>query len=247
MRLGSPDIAQDIRQDAYDRALDWEASRILLIERSERRAWRWASSALALLVLSWVAIVLMMPLKQTVPYVIRVDGATGVPDIVTTMSSKGVAFDDVMDKYWVARYIRARESYDWYSLQDDYDTVGLLSSLPVGKAYAGQFGGENGLDKVNGANVRRVVEVLSVVPTGNGVATVRFRTKTGPADGTSPTVEGWVATVGYKYRNPSVMKESFRLTNPFGFQVMSYRVDPESISQSAFASPHVPAPGSAGQ
>lgn len=217
--------------DDYDKALDWEASRVLLTEQSERRAWRWASTALCLLVLSWVAIVLMMPLKETVPYVIRVDSATGVPDIVTTMNQKGVAFDEVMDKYWVARYIRARETYDWYSLQEDYETVGMLSSGPVGKEYARLFAGESSLDKLNGAKVRRTVEVLSVVPSGTGTATVRFRTRTAPTDGSSPpSIAGWVATVSYEYRNPSIMQESYRLTNPFGFQVMSYRIDPESIS-----------------
>lgn len=233
-------VAQGPR-DEYDKALDWEASRILLTERSEKRAWRWAGIAMGLLVLSWVAIVLMMPLKQTVPYVIRVNNATGVPDIVTTMNSKGVAFDDVMDKYWVARYIRTREVYDWYSLQQDYDTVGMLSSPVVGKEYAQQYAGERGLDKVYGATTRRLVEVLSVVPSGNGSATVRFSTKTGPVDGASPPkIEGWVATVSYAYRNPSVMPESFRLTNPFGFQVMSYRVDPEAISGASM----MPAPAS---
>lgn len=216
--------------DDYDKALDWEASRILLTERSERRAWRWAGTTLFLLILSWVAIVLMMPLKQTVPYVIRVDNATGVPDIVTTMNSKGVKFDEVMDKYWIARYVRFRETYDWYSLQEDYNTVGMLSSPAVGKVYAAQFAGETGLDKVNGAKVRRTVEILSVVPSGSGSATVRFRTKTAPPDSTAPpVVAGWVATVSYEYRNPSVMQESYRLINPFGFQVLSYRIDQEAI------------------
>ena len=39
----------------------------------------------------------------------------------------------------------------------------------------------------------------------------------------------WVATIAFEYRNPSVIKESQRLVNPFGFQVLSYRVDPEMI------------------
>lgn len=67
-----------------------------------------------------------------------------------------------------------------------------------------------------------------MVPSGNGSATVRFVVETGSMDGSTPaTPTNWVATVGYKYRNPSSMKESDRLVNPFGFQVTSYRVDPE--------------------
>ncbi len=63
--------------DDFSKALDWEASRIALNELSQRRAWRIVWVIAGLLVLSWVAIVLMMPLKQTVPYIIRVNNATG--------------------------------------------------------------------------------------------------------------------------------------------------------------------------
>ena len=37
----------------------------------------------------------------------------------------------------------------------------------------------------------------------------------------------WIATIGYEYRKISKMKEDDRLKNPIGFQVLSYRVDPE--------------------
>ena len=216
--------------DEFSAALDWEAARTSLLEKSQARAWRIAWVAVLTAVLPWVAIVLMMPLKQTVPYVIRVDNATGVPDIVTTMNHKDLAYDEVMDKYWVARYVRARQTYDWYTLQDDYDTVGMLSDGPIAKVYAAQFSGENGLDKKNGNRVRVVTKILSVVPSGNGSATVRFVTQTSGTDSAgAAAVTNWVATVAYKYRNPSMMKESYRLVNPFGFQVMSYRVDPELV------------------
>ena len=106
------------------------------IEKSERRAWLVAMIAVGAAALSTAAIAMMMPLKASVPYVIRVDNTTGVPDIVTTMTDKSVTGDEIMDKYWLAQYVRARETYDWYTLQRDYDTVGLLSSANVGAGYA---------------------------------------------------------------------------------------------------------------
>lgn len=231
--IGNKNRSKETSQSApddFDKALDWEASRIAMNERSERRAWRIMWVVAGLLVLSWVAIVLMMPLKQTVPYVIRVDNATGVPDIVTRLNTKDMAFDEVMDKYWVASYVRARENYDWYSLQEDYERVGMLSSAIVGKEYAAQYGGDNGIDKKLANHTRKVVEILSVVPSGKGTATVRYRVSTGPVDGSSPpAVTGWVATVSYEYKNPSLMPESYRYVNPFGFQVVSYRNDPEFV------------------
>ncbi|MDR1709139.1 MAG: virB8 family protein [Candidatus Accumulibacter sp.] len=221
-----PGLAE--KPDPFAKALDWEARRIEIIEKSERRAWTVAFAALVVTALSWAAIALMMPLKEKIPYVIRVDNATGVPDIVTTMQDKRIAYDDVMDKYWVSMFVRARETYDWYTLQKDYDTVGLLASPAVGKEYAALFAGPEALDKKLGKAHRITVEIAAVVPDGNGIATARLVKTAARTDETgSKHVSKWIATLKYEYRNPSRMKESDRLVNPFGFQVLSYRIDPE--------------------
>lgn len=212
----------------FERAMSWEASRVHQLESSERKAWRVAWAAAATVVLSWVAIVLMMPLKETVPYVVRVDSSTGIPDILTTLNSEKIEFDEVMDRYWLARYIRAREGYDWYTLQEDYETVGLLSSSDVGAVYASQYDGENAIHNRLANRVRRTVEIVSIVPTPNRTATIRYRTFTAPPDGSAdPEVATHVATVAYHYKQPSVMNTRDRLINPFGFVVTSYRVDRE--------------------
>jgi type IV secretory pathway component VirB8 len=217
-------------KNRYTEALDWETSRIYMIEKSERRAWKITISAVLLVLLSWLAIVCMLPIKETIPYVIRVNNVTGVPDIVTALQDKKITYEDVMDKYWVASYVRARETYDWYSLQKDYDTVGVLSSPQVGAEYAKLFQGENALDKKFANTTRAVTEIVSVVPNGKGIATVRFvkHIKRVGQEGEGEKHD-WVATVTYAYLNPSLMKESLRLVNPFGFQVRSYRVDPELV------------------
>ncbi|WP_372371950.1 virB8 family protein [Xanthomonas axonopodis] len=212
----------------FNESMNWEASRGAALERSERRAWRVAGAFGLGFVLAATAIVVMAPLKETVPYVIRVDNATGVPDLVTAMSEKDIGYDEAMDRYWLAQYVRARETYDWYTLQKDYDTVGLLSSANVAKAYGELFTGDGALDKTLGSQVRRTVEIVSVVPNGSGIGTVRFIKTERRADDTGQgTVTRHIATIGYKYRNPSVLRESSRLTNPLAFQVTSYRADPE--------------------
>lgn len=216
------------KPDTFQEAMNWETSRIEMIENSERRAWKVAFSASGLAILAMVAIFIMLPLKQTVPYVVRVDNATGVPDIMTMLKDERVSHDDVMDKYWLSQYVLARETYDWYTLQKDYQTVGLLSSPTVGAEYAEKFTGVDALDKKNGASMRSTIQIVSVVPDGNGTGTVRFiKTTKRIGDTGAGIVSRWIATIAYEYRNPSKMKESARLINPFGFQVQSYRVDPE--------------------
>ena len=215
----------------YEAAMDWEASRVLIIEKSERRAWTIAIISVGLVVLCLAAIAMMMPLKESIPYVIRVDNTTGVPDIVTAMTDKAVTGDEVMDKYWLAQYVRSRETYDWYTLQRDYDTVGLLSSRNVGAGYAQLFEGKDSLEKQFGKSIRSTIEIVSVVPTGSNTGAVRFikTTKRVDAESQPGTVTKWVATVAYEYRDAALIKESSRLVNPFGFQVLSYRVDPEMV------------------
>lgn len=213
----------------FSAAMDWEASRTLALEKSEHRAWTIAKIAVAVTCIAVIALACLAPLKESVPYVIRVDNTTGVPDIVTALKDKQVSGDEVMDKYWLAQYVRARETYDWYTLQKDYTTVGMLSSASVGQSYAQLFEGKGALDKTFGKNVRATVEIISVVPVNEHLGTVRFTKTTKRADqeGSPGHVTKWVATVAYEYLSTAKIKESERLINPFGFQVLSYRVDPE--------------------
>lgn len=219
------------KSPSFEGALDWETSKVLASKNSERRAWLVAMIALGGFLLTIVAITVMMPLKESVPYVIRVDNTTGVPDIVTALTDQAVTGDEVMDKYWLAKYVRARETFDWYTLQNDYATVGLLSSPNVGAGYAQLFEGPSALDKQFGKSIRATIEIVSVVPNGPHSGTVRFIKTTRRVDEKSAPgqVTKWVATVAFEYRNSALLKESARLVNPFGFQVLSYRVDPEMV------------------
>ncbi|HET9239201.1 MAG TPA: virB8 family protein [Oligoflexus sp.] len=232
----NPKLETPNTEKIFEAAMDWEASRMESLEKSERRAWTVAKVALGVTALSILAIALMMPLKESTPFLIRVDNATGAVDIVTALKDKQVTGDEVLDRYWLAKYVRARETYDWYTLKTDYDTVGLLSSANAGKEYAQLFDGKDALDKQYGKTVRATVKILSVIPgsagvlpDSNHVATVRFSktVKRVDAENSEGETKSWIATVSYEYRTTALADESTRLVNPLGFQVLTYRVDPE--------------------
>lgn len=224
-----PAPAKTKAERLQEEAMSWETSRVQLVEKSERRAWKVAGTATAIAALMGIGIALMLPLKENTPYVIRVDNATGIPDIITALDTSDVSFDEVMDTYWLAQFVRARETYDWYTIQKDYDTVGLLATPDVGAEYAALFEGKDDIQKRYGSQYRVTVDIVSVVPNGRGVGTVRFTKTLKRVDDANSAgqVSRWVATIGYEYRNPSRLRASSRLVNPFGFQVRSYRVDPE--------------------
>lgn len=63
----------------------------------------------------------------------------------------------------------------------------------------------------------------------NPSATVRFqRFLLNKGTGISQFIDSNVATLTYTYNNNLKMDEKYRLKNPLGFQVLSYRVDPDS-------------------
>ena len=89
-------------KDIYEEAMSWDASRVLAQEKSEKRAWKLAWLSVLVTVLSWLALVLLLPLKQTQPYLIRVDSATGVPDIVTTLTEEDIGKEEVTQKFFLS-------------------------------------------------------------------------------------------------------------------------------------------------
>jgi type IV secretion system protein VirB8 len=217
------------QQRHYGRAIGWEDSIASLQALSEKRAWRIVGILAVCVVAEAAAIAMMMPLKENTPYVWMVDRETGRPDLMTAVDTQKISFSDANDKYWLSQYVQARETYDWYTIQKDYDTVGLLSSTEVGAAYAKLFEGDNAIDKRNGSAIRETVKILSVVPNGKNIGTVRFlKTSQRVADaGSQGTSQVWVATIGYEFKPGTYGRESTKLINPFGFRVTSYRADPE--------------------
>ena len=146
-----------------------------MAEKSEARAWLTAKILGATNIALVAAIVIMMPLKETLPYVIEVDKSTGMSTILSVANAEEIPVSEVMDKYW---YVQAREAYDYRTLENDYIKTRELSMPNVFEPYSRQFGTDkNSMEQTIGDTKRILVELLSVVPNGNGIATVRFRKK----------------------------------------------------------------------
>ena len=211
----------------FEKALDWEASRIQQIEKSERRAWSVVLLEAGVIGALAVAIALMLPLKETQPYVLKVDKSTGTTEIMTVANVKDVNYEDTQDKYWLNQYIRSRETYDWRTVENDFIKTREMSDANVFLPYSKLFEGNDSLEKKIGDKKRVVTEIQSVVPNGNGIATVRFIKKTIDNQSGEESKSLWTATIGYEYHPEFKVKEENRLINPFGFKVTSYRVDAE--------------------
>jgi type IV secretion system protein VirB8 len=219
----------------HDAAQDWEADRQARIEKSERRAWMVAGIAVFIAILSVGGIVAMAPFKRTVPYVFAVDRATGNVELVSAADDRAViGYQELLDKHWTTSYVVARESYYYKLLQHDYDTVLALSDDNVGRGFAAEYDGANARDKRLGANVELDVKVLSVTISRDEIgskAVVRYQKTLRRVDsGVTDPPQYYVATIAYTYKPSMFGKEKDLISNPMGFKVTSYRVDPEMSS-----------------
>lgn len=197
--------------------------------RSKRMAWRFAAGAGLLVVVALGAVVALLPLKKVEPFVIRVDNATGNVDAVASLRDAQTTYGEAVDKYFLNKYVLNRESYDYETIQTNYDTTVLLSSPDIQREYLALFDGPNARHEVLSNRARILVKVRSITPgTSKNTAVVRFSRIQRQLDGAPDREESVVATVGFRYVG-AAMREQDRLVNPLGFQVTSYRVDPEIV------------------
>lgn len=222
------------KSSPYEKAIDWEAQKESVQQKSEAKAWR-LCSLLTLIVIALVAaICVMLPLKKTEPFLIKVNESTGEATVLSIANVKDIPWSEAMDKYWLNQYVLARESYHYRTLSHEFNVVRLLSFPEVFDPYASQFGDNaNSLELRLKDNQRIYTDILSIIPRGednegNKVATVRFTKRlTDTKSGEELNRQTWNATISFEYLPNFAVEEPERLINPFGFKVTSYRVDPE--------------------
>jgi type IV secretion system protein VirB8 len=212
-------------------AKEFEESRIEQALASRKIAWRFAGAGVVVGILGLACVPALLPLKTVEHWLIRVDNNTGAVDVVRSLDGPVTDLPEVVDRSQLAGYVLARESYDWETIQAMYDKVALLSAPVVQSEYQRLWSAPNAPHRVIKNQFKVLVRNPSVSFVGD-VAQVRFEkyivSNTGELAAQQSESTKWIATVGYKYANPP-MTDAQRLINPLGFQVTSYRVDPENI------------------
>lgn len=208
----------------------FESAEIVRVHKSAKIAWRICGACLLITGLSVGAVAGLTPLKETRPYVVKVDNNTGLTEIVTVMKNKEQTYGEIIDKHWLSQYIQYRESYDWVTIQDSYDATMLFSSPEIQAAFAKIYNDNpQAPHKILKNQYKVIAKVKAITFIGN-TAQIRFEKRMIPVVGDLskefPT-ENMIATVGYEYANQPMSEEARRI-NPLGFQVTSYRVDPET-------------------
>ncbi|MDR0579726.1 MAG: type IV secretion system protein [Campylobacteraceae bacterium] len=227
-KASNAEIPKEINKDA----LDFEQSVAYMVAVSNRRAWTVAFVSLIMSFLLIATLTLLIPLKSVEPYVIRYDSTTGYTDIVTMLTEQDVHVDEAVSKYFISQYVKLRESYYFETLQQDYDLVQLFGAQRVNDEYRMIYNGANSRDKKLGNNFIERAEILSIVlgeSAGINTATVRIKILRYDKKDIkiTPRERNKIVTISYEYAASKTMKEFYRLNNPLGFRILSYRIDDE--------------------
>jgi type IV secretion system protein VirB8 len=210
----------------------FEKSRIDDLEKSRALAWRISIISTAITAFAVVGIVLSFLLhREPEATILRVDNATGNVEVLTSIRNPQKSYDDVVNRYWVANYVKICERYDWYSISVDYDMCTLMSSSDVGKQYSAKVKDKNAPLAVLKDTGKLDVKVVSISFLDENTASVRFTSQKLNAAGENndnAPLQQWIATVVFEY-DAALMTDQQRLVNPLGFKVLSYQINAETI------------------
>ncbi|TIS52673.1 MAG: type VI secretion protein [Mesorhizobium sp.] len=208
----------------------WENEIVKKAKRSRSLAWFVALLFGVITLLALAALVLLVPLKSFEPYIVEVDKNTGYIEVKTGLTKPLTLTEtQAITQANVVRYIRQREGYDPFAIEENFGVAALLSTGDAARELAEQYSAANrdNPTKVYGKNKRVLVDVKSVTFSNASTALVRFST-TEKSD-TDSIVRHYISVVRYRYTDTPETNE-WRFENPLGFQVYNYRRDQETVT-----------------
>jgi type IV secretion system protein VirB8 len=220
----------------FEEAASWDADRLAQGRRTVRLALAVAGAGwIATLALA-AALMLLMPLKGVEPFVVRVDNATGIVDVVPVYTGRS-GLPETVTRYLLTHYITVCERYNYATAESDYEECGAFHTALRNQAWYALWNPTNPNSPLNvykdGSTVRSQVTSVSFFKRANGVgdlAQVRYvKAKRAAGSATEETTH-WIATLQYAYTDPST-DPRVRGWNPLGFKIVDFRPEPEVLTE----------------
>lgn len=225
--------------DAYfQEAASWDADRAAIARRQSRIAWLVAASGWTCALAASAALMLLMPLKRVDPFVIRVDNATGLVDVVPVFVGQA-EMPETVTRYFLDHYVTVCERFSHASAESDYEECGAFHTPARNQAWYAAWNKTNPESPLNvykdGTTIRAQVTSISFFTRANGIADlaqVRYVKNKRPSGGGEEQVTHWIATIQYAYGDPSKDPKT-RRWNPIGFKIIDFKPEAEVITQPA--------------
>lgn len=168
--------------------------------------------------------------KKIEPFVIEIEEKSGVTNVIRPLLLEQINQDEVMKRYFITKYVKAREEFRKSTYEYQYNqVVGLMSSPQVFQKFKSSLSSADSPNNptLMGANVREIkinsVVKLSTPNNPNGQTyQVRFS-----EDGKS-NPRSYLVTIDFQFIDVQ-LTHAQRDINPLGFYVTGYSVDEENL------------------
>ncbi|WP_341763591.1 virB8 family protein [Candidatus Tisiphia endosymbiont of Beris chalybata] len=180
-----------------------------------------------LIIISIGAVVFIVNSREFSPFVIQVDNDTGRAVIVNPISSSMLEGNESLAKYFIKKYISARETYDPLTFDvEARNTIRLLSSTAIYYNYLGYIKDKDvdPVAKYSTQGNTTYLKIKSWSKLEENKYIVRFSVNETVG---SKNVFNKISVVSFAYI-PMVLTDKERDINPVGFQINGYRVDDDN-------------------
>src|SRR3984893_14693797 len=222
----------------FEEAASWDADHLAQGRRTVKLALGVAGAGWILALALAAALMLLMPLKRVEPFVVRVDNATGVVDVVPVYTGRS-GVPEAVTRYLLTHYVTVCERFNYATAESDYEECGSFHTAQRNQACYAPWNPTNPASPLNtykdGTSVRAQVTAISFFKRASGVgdlAQVRYVKMKRTASGTAEDATHWIATLQYAYADPS-SDPKVRTFNPLGFKVVDFRPEPEVLPEAA--------------
>jgi type IV secretion system protein VirB8 len=226
--------------DYLREASSWDGDRVAQAQRSARRAWMLSGCAALLAALAVSAIALLTPLKRVEPFLIRVDNATGIVDVVPAFEGHQ-NMPEAVTRFLLSHYVSTCERYLTSTAEQDYTECGAFNGTRRNQEWSSLWAASNPQSPLvryrDGMSVKVQIQSISFFTRASGLtdlAQVRFTRSSVAGSADQGALTRWIANIQYSYGEPPTNPDT-RRWNPLGFRVMEYHTEPEAAEASGSA------------
>lgn len=166
----------------------------------------------------------IMSSKSLEPYVIQIESKSGVATVVQQLSSENFTGNQMMQKYFINRFVQVASGYEPKTYRQDSDEVRILSTRNIYADYK---------KRINpwelGANSKISVRIKSILFKNNNSAQVRLSKQIVKEDQSFEEKNEIIEIIFYFAPEVDLPMEE-RMINPLGFQVSKYEIAEELYS-----------------
>lgn len=240
-------MKQPAELDAYfAEAASWDEDRVAQSRRSARTAWWVAVASFVCVLILSAALVVMLPLRRTEAFLVRVDGRSGIVDVVPPLDGQA-SVDDTVTRYLLTHYVRTCERFNWSTAESDYLECAAFHGTQRNQQWAKAWATTNPLSPLNhyqdGTSVRVQVQSLTFFRRANGLrdlVQVRYAKAERRADAAAEHLTHWIATLQYAYGRPA-RDLKVRTWNPLGLRVLEFQAEQEAPEANPTTTASLPA------